>query len=514
MAYALEILGALAAIYLVSASLRGWSYRSRLRTASRQFGCQPAKHYPNWDPFLGLDLFVTLRRADTRGQLSQAYADLHKRCGNTFEMKALTDSGIQTADPQNIQAVLATKFNDFGVSLVRGNGGAPFFDRGVFTDDGEFWKQSRSLIRPTFNRVEIANLDSFERHIGRFLALIPRDSASFDIQHLAKKLFLDTSSEFLFGKSIESLLPQTPFDTGEFIKAFDDSLHGLALRLLAGPLRFLFVLDPTWKKAYTKVHTFVDKQVSNAIEMQRGGTNDDQDVSNAGPPKKYILLHEMARITQDPLDLRSQILNVFIPARDTAAIAFGNIMFELARHPQIWSDLRAEILAEVSSQKQIDFDLLKSLRYCKAVINETLRLHLPVSRVKRIALRDTVLPIGGGRDEKSPLFVPKGQLVELDLYTLQRDPEIWGPDADEFRPSRWATGRPLWEAKWQYEPFMGGPRICPAQGQVHVQLTYLLVRVVQNFRDIENRDDELAYVEEMKLTSESRNGAKIALIPA
>ena len=298
------------------------------------------------------------------------------------------------------------------------------------------------------------------------------------------------------------------------MKAFDDSLHGLTFRLLAGPLRFLFVLDPTWKKAYTKVHKFVDKQVSNAIELQTVVANDDQEFSNAGKPKKYILLHEMARVTQDPLDLRAQILNVFIPARDTAAIAFGNIMFELARHPQIWTDLRAEVLAAASSPQQITFDLLKSLPHCKAVINETFRLHLPVSRIKRVALRDTILPVGGGRDEKSPVFVPKGRLVELDLYTLQRDPEIWGPDAHEFRPGRWAAARPLWEAKWQYEPFIGGPRICPAQQQVLLQLTYLLVRVVQNFRGIENRDEEIAYVEEMKLTSESRNGAKIALIPA
>ena len=188
MAYALAILGAIAAIYLVSASLRAWSNRSRSQRATLQFGCQPAKHYPNWDPFLGLDLFAILRRADTCGQGSQAYADLHKRYGNTFEMKALSGSVIQTADPQNIQAISATKFNDFGVGPLRGKIGPPFLDGGVFTEDGEFWKHSRALIRPTFNRVEIADLDSFERHVSRFLALFPQDSTTFDIQPLTKRL--------------------------------------------------------------------------------------------------------------------------------------------------------------------------------------------------------------------------------------------------------------------------------------------------------------------------------------
>ena len=322
--------------------------------------------------------------------------------------------------------------------------------------------------------------------------------------------FLDTSTEFLFGQSIESLLPQTPFDTAEFMKAFDYSLLGLALRLIAGPLKPLFVFDPTWKRAYTRVHAFVDKHVEIALDKQR------QIVRSGKTPdshqEKYILLHQMALVTQDPYDLRAQILNVFFPARDTTAIAFGNIMFELARHPHSWEELRAEVL-DIGAQ-QLTFELLKSLETTKAIIKETLRLHLPASRISRVALRDTVLPVGGGHDARSPLFMAKGTVIEMDLYSLQRDPRIWGSDAGEFRPQRWRAGRPLWEAGWQYEPFLGGVRMCPAQNQVLTQLSYLLVRMAQGYRAIENKDPHMGYVEEIKLTVESRNGVKIALIPA
>ena len=97
--------------------------------------------------------------------------------------------------PENIQAVAATQFSDFGVGTMRGKSSAPFIDRGVFTDDGEFWKHSRALIRPTFNRAEIADLASFERHVGRFLALIPADASSFDLQPLVKRLVKFSLSE-------------------------------------------------------------------------------------------------------------------------------------------------------------------------------------------------------------------------------------------------------------------------------------------------------------------------------
>ena len=198
------------------------------------------------------------------------------------------------------------------------------------------------------------------------------------------------------------------------MKAFDYSLLGLALRLIAGPLKPLFVFDPTWKRAYTRVHAFVDKHVEIALDKQK-------EIARSGEPQKshpekYILLHQMAMVTQDPYDLRAQIINVFFPARDTAAIAFSNIIFELARHPYLWEELRAEVL-DIGAQ-QLTFELLKSLETTKAIINETLRLHLPASRISRIALRDTVLPVGGGPDARSPLFVAKGTVIEMDLYPL------------------------------------------------------------------------------------------------
>lgn len=294
------------------------------------------------------------------------------------------------------------------------------------------------------------------------------------------------------------------------MEAFDRSLIGLALRLMAGPLKFLFAFDPTWKRAYTKVHAFVDKNVAIALDQQRGTVKAVN--KSSGSREKYILLHQMAMKTQDPYDLRSQIINVFFPARDTAAIAFGNAVFELARHPQAWEELRAEALSIVS--QQLTFELLKSLKCTKAIINETLRLHLPASRVTRTALRDSILPIGGGLDGCSPLFIPKGQTIQLDLYSLHRNPEIWGADVEEFKPQRWGKGRPLWEANWQYAPFLGGMRMCPAQNQVIIQVAYLLVRIAQKFRTVENRDSVWEYEEEIKLTAESRNGVKIAFIPA
>ena len=74
----------------------------------------------------------------------------------------------------------------------------------------------------------------------------------------------------------------------------------------------------------------------------------------------------------------------------------------------------------------------------------------------RDAVDDTYLPLGGGPDGKSPLFVPKGGVVAWSLFAMHRRKDYYGEDAEEFRPERWETLRPGWE----YLPFNGGPRIC------------------------------------------------------
>lgn len=62
-----------------------------------------------------------------------------------------------------------------------------------------------------------------------------------------------------------------------------------------------------------------------------------------------------------------------------------------------------------------------------------------------MAIKDTVLPMGGGADGKAPMFVPKGQVVAYSVYTMHRREDYFGPDADEFRPERWDGMRPGWE---------------------------------------------------------------------
>jgi cytochrome P450 len=94
---------------------------------------------------------------------------------------------------------------------------------------------------------------------------------------------------------------------------------------------------------------------------------------------------------------------------------------------------------------------------------------------------------------------------------MHRRHDIYGPDADVFRPERWGPEENL-RPGWGYLPFNGGPRICVGQQFALTEAGYTIVRLVQQFGSIEDRDGE-EWKEQLSLTVCSARGVRVALSP-
>lgn len=99
----------------------------------------------------------------------------------------------------------------------------------------------------------------------------------------------------------------------------------------------------------------------------------------------------------------------------------------------------------------------------------------------RTAVRDTILPVGGGPNRDQPIAVRKGTVVGFTTYVMHRREDLWGEDAAAFKPERW-EGR---KTDWSFVPFSGGPRICLGQQYALTEAAYLTVRLLQTFDKIE-----------------------------
>ena len=219
---------------------------------------------------------------------------------------------------------------------------------------------------------------------------------------------------------------------------------------------------------------------------------------------RYVFLHELINQTQDPYALRSELLNILLAGRDTTAGLLSNTWHVLARRPDIWAKLKAEV--DTLGGEQPDYATIKEMKYLKWTLNESLRLMPVVPSNSREAIRDTILPLGGGKDGRSPVLVTKGTVVGYTPWSMHRREDFYGPDALEFRPERWQTLRPGWE----YLPFNGGPRICVGQQYALMEASYATIRLIQTFPRIESRDSR-EWREWLAITLASGTGCKVAL---
>ena len=333
---------------------------------ARKQGCLPPRKYPHRDPVLGLDLLFDINRSLRASKFLEESQRRFQHFGKTYQTTSFGSVTINTIEPKNLQMVYALAFENFGMEPLRRKMAKQLWGRGILSTDGEFWQHSRALIRPTFNRHQIANFDLMRVHVDRLLSRIPHDGSPVDLAPLLKRYALDTSTEFLFGESVESQLDKPSDDNEQFLQDFEYVSANIGRHRQMGFLTFLS-RDEKWTAATKSVQSYIDKHVERAMSLQQPPDNIEHEQRQ---PERYVLLDEMAKLTDDKLDLRHQILHVFLPGHESTGILLSAVFFVLARKPDIWKKLRHEVISICSGEPT--YDDIKSMRYLRWVLNESL----------------------------------------------------------------------------------------------------------------------------------------------
>lgn len=378
---------------------------------------------------------------------------------HTIKVPIIDYEVLVTRDPENARTLFTS--SDFDISHHRQLSWMPLLGKGIFTSRGDTWKHSRALVRPQFAREMISDPQLEEDHLQHLWRRLSADASTgwtdkTDLAPLFFKFTLDTATEFIFGHSANSLLLPDNSD-GE---KEDLSRHFNAAKVWIdkrGALaKFYWLMN---SKEFTEhcaaIHAFADGIVADRLAERSSSRLKKQQSDPEKGARRFNLLNELAHTTQDPQELRNETLHVLIAGRDTTGCLLGWVLYFLARHPAVYSRLRRSILDEFG-ESLADFRALNHVPYLQWVISETLRVATVIPLNERIALRDTVLPRGGGPDGKARVFVPEGTQVLVPLYAMQHRADIWGADVEEFRPERWETHRPGWE----FIPFGAGARKC------------------------------------------------------
>ncbi|CAN1356326.1 Desmethyl-deoxy-podophyllotoxin synthase [Linum perenne] len=133
--------------------------------------------------------------------------------------------------------------------------------------------------------------------------------------------------------------------------------------------------------------------------------------------------------------IKAFMLDLFLAGSETPSALIEWTMSEMMKHPKVLQKAQSEVM----------------------VIKETLRLHTPAPLVLPRECREEC-QIGG-------YDIPLKTAVVVNVWAIARDPRYWGPDAEQFRPERFADTSVSYKGgDFEFLPFGAGKRMCPGMG--------------------------------------------------
>ncbi|KAJ8064874.1 hypothetical protein OCU04_007181 [Sclerotinia nivalis] len=375
---------------------------------------------------LALDVLKRQYDALVSGHLLSFQAEYFEKTavGQTFEVKLLGEIGYFTTHPENVEAILSTRFNDWGLG-PRQSGLLPMIGEGIFTQDGHHWKRSREILRRQFARIQYQDVKVFDRPLDDMLASVSSYKGTVDLQPFFFRFTLATTTSLIFGE-VSSGLPNREHEL--FEKNFDYCSLISAIRLRLADLCWLYT-PRKFRKACDDVKEYAGDYVRQALQDK-----DSNGFEAAFERHPFIL--DLYNELNDAALVRDQIIHVLIAGRDTTACLLSWTFFNLVRHPKTLKRLCQEIELTTGSGTELTRAQINKMPYLKCVLNETSRLYTQIPQNIRVATQTTILPKGGGSDGLSPVLISKGTGVEYSPYLMHRSKEIYGEDANEFRPER------------------------------------------------------------------------------
>ncbi|CAH1422792.1 unnamed protein product [Lactuca virosa] len=228
------------------------------------------------------------------------------------------------------------------------------------------------------------------------------------------------------------------------------------------------------EKVAKEVDEFLDGLVEERLRKQ-STSGDDDDVDNS-EDFLDILIKIQKKDANSLLDrdgIKGLLLDVYTAGTDTTTTVLEWAFAELLKHPRTFKKLQDEVRMVLQDKNHINQQDIDNMKYLKAVIKETLRLHPPAP---------TLIPRVSREDAKVMGYdIMKGTRVIINGWAIQRDPKVWD-EPDEFQPERFLDNNIDYKGHdFELIPFGAGRRGCPGMQFALVIDEHVLATLLQKF---------------------------------
>ncbi|XP_073146820.1 cytokinin hydroxylase-like [Henckelia pumila] len=405
-------------------------------------------------------------------------------------------------EPEQIKELLSKYSTISGKSWQQQQGSKHFIGRGLLMANGDDWYHQRHIVAPAFMG------DKLKSYAGYMVECTKQMLESLE------KAMETGENEVEIGEYMTRLtadiISRTEFDSNyEKGKQIFNLLTDLQ-RLCAQASRHLWFpgsrfFPSKYNREIKSLKLEVETLLMEIIQSRK-------DCVEIGRSESYgndlvgMLLSEMKKKREsNKFSLNLQLVmdeckTFFFAGHETTALLLTWTVMLLASNP-IWQEkVRQEVMQVCSDGRQPAVDQLSKLTLLSMVINESLRLYPPASVLPRMAFEDIKL---------GELFIPKGLSIWIPVLAIHHNEEIWGKDANEFNPSRFAS-KPYASGR-HFIPFAAGPRNCVGQSFALMEAKIILSMLISRFSFTISENYRHAPI--IVLTIKPKYGVQICLKP-
>jgi cytochrome P450 len=297
---------------------------------------------------------------------------------------------------------------------------------------------------------------------------------SVDFAALAQYFTLDSLTHIAFGQPVGFLTENKDlFDynaqaadflpvlaMGASVPAVNAVLKSRIVQALAGP-------KATDKSGMGAIVGWAQQRVRDRFQSSKTESAEEKGTSD--------MLDSFMKHGLTQLEAESESMLQLLAGSDSTATSIRMAMLFLLTNPAVYAKLRAEIDAFIPnmSAEIITIAEAAKLPYLQAVIREAIRIWQPLTGVA------TKLPPPEGTVING-VSIPGGTELALAIQSLTTRKDLFGEDAEIFRPERWIEASEetykLYEKNWDLT-FAFGRFTCPGKGIALLELNKVTFEV-------------------------------------
>lgn len=347
--------------------------------------------------------------------------------------------GTLVNDPETIRHILVSNVENYPkddnqLAILR-----PLLGDGLLTAAGETWKQNRKLAAPIFQHSSVREFAPlFTAAARRSVERSLQKGHPFSIDREMTRVTLEIIGEAILSSDLSNDIEGIAGTVTQTLDKFPAMF--LAAALLPPRLRDGF-LEQLVLPGRRQLDVFARKIIRHA---------------HAGGHENTLLTRLMEATRTDTgkemtiAQVRDEVATFLLAGHETTATTLSWAWYLLTLNPDVFARVRAEVDA-VAGERPLTADDVPSLRYTRAVLDETLRLYPIVANIMRSTLADDTVPAG--------ITLRAGRTVLISPWLMHRHRRYWH-EPDRFDPERFLGEEAKALPRYVYLPFGGGPRIC------------------------------------------------------